>query len=304
MRRWSDFPSDNADRSVRTWLVQTLQAHGQGALGEARECKAIADRLMAALDDRSRTLLEALDRRYDESELNRLGQALDRVLDGEPVQYAVGWTEFRGLRIACGPEALIPRPETEEVVSWFLEGMERAASAMGWRQGIRVLDVGTGSGCMALAIKAAKPAWEVWGLDQSAAALERARQNGHDLGLEVQWVEADALSPGWGGGAEVFHGVVSNPPYIPASEAASMDAHVRQYEPGMALFVPDDAPLCFYEALLAGARSRLHRGGCMVAECHAEFTQKVADCWQLEAVETEVLCDLQGAERAVRLIRH
>ena len=163
MRRWSDFPSDNADRSVRTWLVQTLQAHGQGALGEVRECKAIADRLMAALDDRSRTLLEALDRRYDESELNRLGQALDRVLDGEPVQYAVGWTEFRGLRIACGPEALIPRPETEEVVSWFLEGMERAASAMGWRQGIRVLDVGTGSGCMALAIKAAKPAWEVWG---------------------------------------------------------------------------------------------------------------------------------------------
>ena len=303
MRQWLDFPSDNRDRSVRRWVVHGLASSASDMCASERECRAIADRIMAGVDDRSRTMLDVIERRYDEAELNTIAAAMDRVVRGEPVQHVVGWTEFRGLRLACGPEALIPRPETEEVVGWFLEGMDEAMKGREGR-GARVVDIGTGSGCMALAIKAARPSWEVWAVDQSERALALAKRNAADLGLELHWATGDALESSWGQWPGVFDGIVSNPPYIPHSEAESMATHVKEHEPGMALFVPDEQPLCFYEALISGARERLAKGGCMVAECHTDFTQKVADCWQLEGADTEVLCDLQGAERAVRLIRH
>ena len=121
MRRWSGFPGDNSDPSIRQWLAGVLMEAGGSMLGDPRECAAMADRIMAGVDDRSRTVLDVLERRYDEAELNRIGHWLDQVLAGIPVQHALGWTDFRGLRIACGPEALIPRPETEEVVMNFLD---------------------------------------------------------------------------------------------------------------------------------------------------------------------------------------
>ena len=302
MRRWSGFPGDNSDVSIRRWLAGVLMEAGGSMLGDPRECAAVADRIMAGVDDRSRTILDVMERRYDEAELNQIGQWLDQVLMGTPVQHAVGWTDFRGLRIACGPEALIPRPETEEVVQWFLEGMEAGGQGQE-SDSIRVVDVGTGTGCIALAIKSVRPQWEVYGLDISDAALNLARKNAEALGLDVHWVQADALHSTVTGWPDRVHGMVSNPPYIPRSEAASMAPHVREREPELALFVPDSDPLIFYSALAQRAIEHLRPGGCMVAECHAEFTREVADCWQLEVGDSEVLCDLQGAERAVRLIR-
>jgi len=302
MRRWSGFPGDNSDATIRRWLKDVLMGAGGSMLGDPRECAAVADRIMAGVDDRSRTVLDVLDRRYDEAELNRIGHWLDQVLAGNPVQHAVGWTDFRGLRIACGPEALIPRPETEEVVQWFLGGMDPVAEGRE-SSTVRVVDVGTGTGCMALSIKAVRPQWEVWGMDVSEAALALARKNAEALGLDVHWVLADALDPAATGWPDRVDGIVSNPPYIPRSEAVSMAPHVRDREPELALFVPDSDPLVFYRALAQRASHHLVPKGCMVAECHAEFTREVADCWQLEVGDSEVLCDLQGAERAVRLIR-
>ena len=302
MRRWSGFPGDNSDPSIRQWLAGVLMEAGGSMLADPRECAAVADRIMAGVDDRSRTVLDVLDRRYDEAELNRIGNWLDQVLLGVPVQHAVGWTDFRGLRIACGPEALIPRPETEEVVQWFLEGMEAVVQAQD-SSTVRVLDVGTGTGCMALAIKAARPRWEVWGMDISEAALELARKNAQALNLDVHWVLADVLDTKASDWPDRVDGIVSNPPYIPCSEAVSMASHVRNMEPELALFVPDSDPLIFHRALAQRALHHLRPGGGMVAECHAEFTREVANCWQLEVGDSEVLCDLQGAERAVRLIR-
>jgi len=294
-------PADNLDRSVRKWLKEALAsgARATSMLAEERERTAVADRLMAGLDDRPRLVLEALDRRYDEGELTRLQGQLRRVLAGEPVQRVVGWTEFRGLRIGCAGEVLIPRPETEEVVGWFLEAMAQVPSQRGPR---RILDVGAGSGCMALAIQAERPGWEVVAMDVSEAALNQARRNAADLGLDqVQWVLGDALDPSaWPPGP--WDGIVSNPPYIPESER--LDAHVHDHEPGVALYVPDVTPLLFYSALLEGAKHHLSPAGCMVAETHREFTQNVAKCWQLEGAQVEVHIDLQGAERAVSLRRH
>lgn len=294
-------PVDNRDPSVRQWLHQAL-ASGEGAssmLVEARERKAIVDRLMADLDDRSRLVLEALDRRYDEGELTRLQQGLHRVLSGEPVQRVVGWTEFRGLRMGCSGEVLIPRPETEEVVGWFLRAMDGLPGDPARR---RVLDVGTGSGCMALAMQAERPGWEVVAMDLSATALEQAAQNASCLGLQqVKWVLADALDlNAWPSGQ--FDGIVSNPPYIPHSE--HLASHVHDHEPGMALYVPDEDPLCFYAALAKAATHKLTAPGCVVAETHSKFTPDVVKCWQLEGGQVDVLIDLQGAERAVSLRRN
>lgn len=289
---------------MRRWLVEQLSHARGGDAADRRECQALADRLLAAVDDRSRVVLEVMGRRYDEGELDRVAGWLDRVVAGEPVQHVVGWTEFRGLRIACGPEALIPRPETEELVGWFLEGMAERVVTVGRDGPIRVVDLGTGSGCIALAVKSARPDWEVWGVDRSEAALNLARRNGEALGLQVHWAQWDMLEPALPDGPQCWDGMVSNPPYIPHSEAATLSAHVREREPHEALFVPDSAPLLFYIALRRWAESQLAPGGCLAAECHVEFTQDVAECWQLEGAETEVLCDLQGAERAVRLVRH
>jgi release factor glutamine methyltransferase len=270
-------------------------------LAGPREQEAIADRLMADLDDRGRILLEALDRRYDEGELTRLGLHLDRVLGGEPVQRVIGWTEFRGLRIGCSGDVLIPRPETEEVVGWFLDGMSGIAGRMHGDRPIRILDVGTGSGCMALAVKRERPDWEVVAIDLSARALEQAQANARELGLEVDFREVDALDTEAMAALGPFHGAVSNPPYIPKSE--ELQPHVVHHEPEMALFVPDDDPLRFHEALLKWASGWLHAGGCLVAECHSVLARDVVDCWQLDGASSECLTDLQGAERAVRLLR-
>lgn len=294
-RNW---PPDNRDASVRRWLTRALSDSDGPMLTDSREQKAIAERLMAAIDDRSRLVLDAVDRRYGEGELTRLGAMLDRVLAGEPVQRVVGWTEFRGLRVGCAGDVLIPRPETEEVVGWFLEAMAHRRPEEGR---VRVLDLGTGSGCIALAIRAERPDWEVHGLDVSPAALSQAKANAEDLGLTVHWHEADGLDSGAIPQCGRFDGIISNPPYIEASE--KLDAHVLNHEPGLALFVPDGEPLRFYTALRKWALRRLKPGGCMVAECHRDHVGKVADCWQLEGARVDRLSDLQGAERAVRLVR-
>ena len=266
-------------------------------LADPREREAVADRLMADLDNRSRLLLEAFDRRYDEGELTRLQSHLRSTLAGVPVQRVVGWTEFRGLRIGCDGDVLIPRPETEEVVGWFLEGMAPFSKA----QAVRVLDVGTGSGCMALSIKKERPHWEVVAVDVSEGALNQARSNAEQLELAVQFLTQDALNVRQLAELGPFHGIVSNPPYIPENE--QLAPHVANHEPPEALFVPESDPLLFYRALRELARASLVQGGCVVAECHREYTRDVADCWQLDGVLTECLTDLQGAERAVRLVR-
>ena len=222
----------------------------------------------------------------------RTGRLVERRLAGEPVQYVLGHADFYGLRLAVSPAVLVPRPETEEVVEEALRRVRDVPAP--W-----VLDVGTGSGAVALAVKHERPDAEVFAVDVSAGALAVARANAERLGLEVAFVEADALGPALSASVpSAFALLVSNPPYVPESERAGLQREVRDHEPPLSLFVPDADPLVFYRALAEHAGRLLAPGGWLVAETHADHGAAVAALWAGAGLaDAEVLPDLAGRDR-------
>ena len=169
-----------------------------------------------------------------------------------PIQYIFGHTEWMGLDLRVTPATLIPRPETAELVEWVLQMGDRDKQ-------LKVLDIGTGSGCIALALKKAAPNWDVTGLDISEDALKVAKENAGRNNAEVHWLQADILSPHCPVASSPHHIhfdiIVSNPPYICNCEKKDMDARVLDYEPHSALFVPDTDPLLFYRQIASLATS-------------------------------------------------
>jgi release factor glutamine methyltransferase len=217
---------------------------------------------------------------------------VDRRLAREPLQYITGHAAFHHIELAVSPGVLIPRPETEELVEAglaFLTGLSRP-----W-----VLDVGTGSGAIALAIKAALPEAEVFGVDVSEEALTIAVKNAERLGLDVSFAAGDLLHPDFCETARgSFDLIVSNPPYVPASEADSLEPEVRDHEPGVALFVDDEDPLRFYRALAGHASRLLKPGGRLMTETHSEYGVGVPELFSdLGLVNARIDPDLSGRPR-------
>ena len=187
---------------------------------------------------------------------------------------------------------LIPRPETEEVVEEALRRLQGCEAP--W-----VLDVGTGSGAVALAVAHQRPDAQVFAVDVSSGALAVAAANADRLGLAISFVEADALRPAFALDVPpTFDLLISNPPYVPEAERAGLQREVRDHEPGTALFVPDADPLVFYRALAGHAEHLLRPGGWLVAETHADLGQQVGHLWtEAGLVEVAVLPDLARRDR-------
>ena len=215
----------------------------------------------------------------------------------EPVQYVLGHTNFFGLHLAVSPAVLIPRPETEEVAEEALRRLEGTATP--W-----VLDVGTGSGAIALAVKHTRPDAEVFGCDTSTDALEVAAANAERLGLEVAFAPADLLDPSFAHDLPpAFDLVVSNPPYVPASEREGLQPEVRDWEPDAALYVPADDPLLFYRALAALAPTLLKPGGHLVVETHADHGAAVCELFASAGLAGATLTrDMAGHDRIVAAV--
>lgn len=204
-----------------------------------------------------------------ESELPEFAQ--DKVADiiarlrrHEPLQYIVGSARFHGHRFKVTPAVLIPRPETEQLVDIIVD--ENTASDL------RVLDMGTGSGCIAISLARALKFAQVEALDVSRDALAVARENATTLKAKVRFFESDMLSPQPPARYDI---IVSNPPYICWSEREAMDRNVKDYEPGQALFVPDSDPLLFYKAIAPYAAQSLERGGRLYLEINQRFGNEV-----------------------------
>lgn len=210
---------------------------------------------------------------------------------GCPVQYVTGKTEFCDMTFHVDGSVLIPRPETEELVLWA----EQCAAGF---QRPRILDVCTGSGCIAIVLAAHLPQAKVTALDISHAALETARRNASMNGVRIRFIEDDALNGMPSLAGETFDIIVSNPPYIPHSEIESMHVNVTRYEPHEALFVDDADPLVFYRAIARAARTMLSEGGSLLFEVHEAWAERTAEMLRREGFgQTEVRNDLFGKPR-------
>ena len=213
---------------------------------------------------------------------------LQKLRAHEPIQYIFGHTEWRGLDLLVTPATLIPRPETAELIDWILESCDRSKP-------LHVLDIGTGSGCIAIALKKSAPLWQVIGIDISPDALEIAHENAKRNSVEVEWTQADIISPITNYRFPILDIIVSNPPYICHREKANMDARVLDYEPHSALFVPDDEPLLFYRriATMKSAKS-------LYFEINEAYGKEVCDMLkELGYTDIQLKHDIYGKPRMV-----
>ena len=245
--------------------------------------------------DLQRQLMEP-DLRIDELQHALLRTSVDRLLAGEPVQYVTGLAHFDGLVFRVNPSVLIPRPETEELV-W------KIAAEWPADQPLRIWDVGTGSGCIALALAKRFPMARVTAFEVSEPALATAKDDAERLQTKVDFVLDDVLNPlseAWNKPVDV---VVSNPPYIRESEQASMEQNVLDHEPSMALFVPDEDPLLFYRQILSLAKPQLHPDGAVWFEINEALGEEMLRLCNEEGFQASLMEDYAGKPRFVKAMR-
>ena len=241
-------------------------------------------------------------------QLHHLTEVHHRLLHHEPVQYALEEAHFFGLKLFVDKHVLIPRPETEELVDWIIKDVEaddknvfdRKENEADETTQLKILDVGTGSGCIALALKKAMPKAEVWGCDVSDDALSIARRNGSELNIRVDFLGANFLDEVQTKQLPTVDIVVSNPPYIRLKNKDEMHLNVVDFEPHEALFVPDNNAVIFYSALAAFGRHRLHKSGSIYAEIHEDSGSEVTDVFKREGYSVELRKDMQGKERMIK----
>jgi len=215
-----------------------------GEVYDARESRNIVNELFRHyLNLSSADLIVKANDAISESQMLLVYKAVKRIANKEPLQYVLGKGYFFGMDLHVSPAVLIPRPETEELVRWMLETIKPNNHSVH-----SVLDIGTGSGAIALALKKAQSNWNVCGVDVSKDALQVSQRNSTEFQLEVEWKEVDILSQNFPEGN--WNTIVSNPPYIPVSEGSEMRPSVVQHEPHLALFVPENDPLLFYRRIL------------------------------------------------------
>src|SRR6476620_8608955 len=212
------------------------------------------------------------------SQKELLSSSIIRLQQHEPIQYVINEAWFAGMRFYVDRNVLIPRPETEELVEWVAkEYRSQNAGARIEKSGFRVLDVGTGSGCIAIALKNKLPGIEMWACDISDEALNIARMNADALHATIDFVPLNFLDPGQRKQLPNVDIIVSNPPYIPLHEKTMMNKNVEEYEPSTALFVPDDDTLIFYKTIAEFGQEKLNKGGVIYAEIHETLGEQTRD---------------------------
>jgi release factor glutamine methyltransferase len=275
---------------------------------DASEAATITDWLMEHITHLSRS--ERLSgRNADFENMEQLDGYMERLLQHEPVQYVLNKAWFQGMKLYVDKNVLIPRPETEELAEWIISDVKASRPGV-FEQGpgadlttkLKILDVGTGSGCIALALKKRMPRAEVWGCDDSDAALNVARRNGSELDIRVDFQGVNFLDRAQQKLLPSVDIVVSNPPYIPFRDRSGMNPNVVNFEPHMALFVPDEDALVFYKALVDFAGHRLHPGGSIYMEIHEELGTDVQSLFEAAGFSIEIKKDMQGKERMVKAV--
>lgn len=283
------FVTDNSICEVKAYFKSMLKH-----LFSERELKTIAQQFICKrLDWSNATYMMSKNATVSESDLLFFRAVVKRLLEGEPFQYVIGETYFYNIMLQTTPQALVPRPETEELVEWVLMELPEKF--------YRILDIGTGTGCIPLAIKKERPNNEIFGIDISESAIELAQNNSQLLKLDVSFVKYDILANDVDSEIQTtWDVIISNPPYIPDLEKKGMASHVIEYEPENALFVPDKTPLLFYERIAIFAKEHLSQSGMLFFEIHEDFGSEIIRLLKGYGFETELKKDLQNKDRMIK----
>lgn len=287
---------------VQTNSVQAIKAYFKDRLKEKfteSEIKTIArEAVMGRLNISAGDYLMSDGQLLSESDLLFFRSIVKRLLNNEPFQYVMGKTEFFGMELKTDKRALIPRPETEELVNWIVEDHPN-------RQVLKMMDLCTGSGCIALALKSHLTDSEIFATDLSQDALELAKENAKMVRLEIELLNLNALDEQAYRQFEKhsFDCWVSNPPYIPYTDQRSMEKNVLDFEPHMALFVENEDALLFYREIAKQGKEYLKKGAKIYFEIHEDLgLQTVALLESLGYTDVCIRKDLQGKDRMVRAV--
>ncbi len=263
-------------------------------IAEAREIENLAGWIWEEVMGRS----SQAELNLSASEEAKLLHSIHRLADGEPVQYIAGHAWFYGMKLMVTPDVLIPRPETEELVEWILQDIK-----VNPQRSLRILDVGTGSGCIAIALKKnIKNNVEVYALDVSTASLEVARKNAFSIGVEIKFVQLDFLREeltDFG----LFDIIVSNPPYISKLNAREEIIKKLKFEPSLALYAEGDDPDIFYKRIASNAMKSLKPGGYCYLEINEFRSAQIETYFKKKGwLNVELKADMQGASRMLKVM--
>lgn len=277
----------NTVKEIREGIVRSLTPHVGKDEAEAMARIILED---AAGVSRTAAIIDP-GRLLEDATVARISAIVGRVADGEPLQYVLGEAVFMGMRLRVTPYTLIPRPETAGLVDIITD--EYSGS-----KDLQIIDIGTGSGCIAIALARALPYCAVTAADISSEALAVASYNASALGTSnVKCIRLDALHLPMPA-APLYDIIVSNPPYVTVAEKADMDRRVLDYEPGTALFVPDDDPLRFYRAIAVYAQSALRPGGSLYFEINPLYATDMEQMLRSLAFEdVDIRRDYRGKKR-------
>lgn len=275
-------------------LLGRLQSAMVPIYGE-QEARATAREIAIAEWGLSRTMLLVEPNAEVEVSEERLEQMCRELATARPWQYVVGREEFCGCEFEVAEGVLIPRPETEELVAWAVESLAGVSAG-------RAVDIGTGSGAIAVSLAHRLRGWSVEAVDLSEEALAIAGRNAERLGADVAMRKVDILREELA--ADSYDLIISNPPYIPEREKDMMRANVLDHEPHLALFVPDGEPLLFYERIARGGLQWLREGGLLMYEVHESYGTECCDMLAaLGYEEIELRFDINHKPRMIRCRR-
>jgi release factor glutamine methyltransferase len=285
---------------ARIWLKENLKT-----IYAADELPEILFLVMNFITGLSQTQLHVFpEKELTEAQMEMLLLSAKKLQTGMPVQYVLGEAEFFGLKFKVNPAVLIPRPETEELVAWILEEkikVEKNPQKAESLQLKTILDIGTGSGCIPIAIKKNWEEATVSGLDISAEALQTAQKNALLNEVEVEFFQQDILNFYAVKEASKFSIIVSNPPYITPAEQEQMQPNVLDFEPHLALFVPENNPLLFYRAIADFASLMLEKNGLLFLEINEKFGKETVELLQEKGfTKIELRKDFRGKERMIK----